>query len=54
MNTQEKENIISCLTTQVYKALETAEKYALKPCDFKDYMQSIMFMTEAMKNISKT
>lgn len=53
MTSEEKNKLLNDLSKKVIYTLDLTSKYELRPCDFKDYMQGIMFITEAMKNISK-
>ena len=53
MMTQDREGIVHDLTEQIFQILHKVKQYSLKPCDFKDYMQSIVFITEAIRNINK-
>ena len=53
MEIEEKNKLLHDLSKKASYTLDLISRYELRPCDFKDYMQSIMFITEAMKNISK-
>ena len=53
ITSEDKNELLHALAKKASCALDLTSRYELRPCDFKDYMQGIMFITEAMKNISK-
>lgn len=48
-----KETMIKSLESKLEYVLSLTTKAQYRPEDFKNYMQSIVFITEAIKNINK-